>query len=297
MNKWQITDNEASVVFNGSMNWLDANEFIFYQGGLDPASNHSFNFTNLGLQGQNHLTLSSVTLYNSRSQDKQSTCVTTSYVATIYTEWGLYLRSPSSVSALSTGAKAGIGVSVAVAVIALALAAAFFFLLRRHQHASSFSVSKSSSNLVVEPFIDADGPPAREDSGRSMGNGVKRHGEGIIPTMREVESPGKSRSQIPSTFAILTSTHNDSICQPITTPGQSSRSPLASPDPSTAVTEANILHSPQNESVSANAQDAHLQHQAVERIVELVARRMDPAGRMQAHEPPPEYQSQAGGEA
>lgn len=61
MNKWQITDNEASVVFNGSMNWLDANEFIFYQGGLDPASNHSFNFTNLGLQGQNHLTLSSVT--------------------------------------------------------------------------------------------------------------------------------------------------------------------------------------------------------------------------------------------
>ncbi|EIM84657.1 uncharacterized protein STEHIDRAFT_112247 [Stereum hirsutum FP-91666 SS1] len=276
---YQVTiDNDASLVFNGSMNWLVGNEVIFYQGGLDLASNHTLNFTNIGLQGQNHLTLNSVTLYNSRSQTDQPAI--------------------SSGKNLSTGAKAGIGVSVAVTVIALALAAAFFLLLRRRQRGSSGPVPKSSSDLEVDPFTEVNAQSSCEDiEPNATGNRGKRHGQGVVTTIDEVEGVGTSTSQIVSTPIFLTSTTHDKHYQPISTATQSSMSSLGSPGPSTAITEVDPVHSPPDGSLPSSSQEPQLQHQDVERIVELVAHRIDPASRMESHEAPPEYQSQAGWEA
>lgn len=294
----QTIDNDASLVFNGSMNWLVGNEVIFYQGGLDLASNHTLNFTNIGLQGQNHLTLNSVTLYNSRSQTDQPAYVLLFFCETVADFRLFVLLSISSGKNLSTGAKAGIGVSVAVTVIALALAAAFFLLLRRRQRGSSGPVPKSSSDLEVDPFTEVNAQSSCEDiEPNATGNRGKRHGQGVVTTIDEVEGVGTSTSQIVSTPIFLTSTTHDKHYQPISTATQSSMSSLGSPGPSTAITEVDPVHSPPDGSLPSSSQEPQLQHQDVERIVELVAHRIDPASRMESHEAPPEYQSQAGWEA
>lgn len=289
----QTIDNNT-LVFNGSMNWLDGNEVIFYQGGLDPASNHTLNFTNIGLQGQNHLTLNSVTLYNSRSQTYQPAYVLLSFCETVADLRLDVFHSISSGKNLSRGAKAGIGVSVAVAVIALARAATLLFLLRRRQRGP---VPKSSSDLEVDPFTEVNAQASCVDTEPSAtGNRSKRRGQGAVTTIEEVEGVGPRTSQIVSTPVFLTSTTHDKRRQPISTATQSSMSPLASPGPSTAITEVDPVHSPPDVSLPSGTQEPQLQHQDVERIVELVARRIDPASRMEFHEAPPEYQSQAGWE-
>lgn len=114
--------------------------------------------------------------------------------------------------------------------------------------------------------------------------------------MCDLDGVGPSTSQIVSAPAFVTSTSHDKRRQPISTATQSSTSPLASPGPSTSITEADTLHSPPGGSLPSGSQEPQLQHQDVERIVELVARRVDPASRMKSHEAPPEYQSQAGWE-
>ncbi|KAF7302629.1 hypothetical protein HMN09_00897400 [Mycena chlorophos] len=285
---YNVSVDDRAMSFNGSTFWQVPDALMFYQGGLDPTKNHTVTLLNPNSDPTLKLNLNSFRVFSTGSQRSASTTGGASATGGA--------PPPASSSAADTSApskhtsvNAGVIVGPIVAVLVLAFAAGFFWRCFRN---------KRRRNSILPDALDAEmvpSPQAHRPVFRMMG---QTHGGGGSSTYSLSAAAGTSPSEWDSTpyYDEATASESGTRSPPSTyapsstgftgtTVTRGEKSVLSYASPTSPLPAPVSAPAPAATVVPATGLDPH----DVDRLVELIAQRIDPAGRQHDATAPPEY--------
>ncbi|KAJ7024352.1 hypothetical protein C8F04DRAFT_1401156 [Mycena alexandri] len=256
---YNVTLDGSEITYNGSTFWQVPDSLLFYGGGLDPTKTHKLVVTEASPSNPDKLALNSLRVYNiSVAQDIASTPSTSSAPAN---------TSSASTPSAHSSIKAGVIVGPILAVVVLGLVGFLFCFLTSTGYqfnsttalTSALTTPGASAYSVSEPHIS--GPP---------GATVMTWGPGVAPY--DIPPPS--------------SVHHDHDSQTVRSSSYASSSDGTTSD---AAERRNIpvgkVRSPPPQPVIANA----VETPDVDRLIELIAQRIDRGARANDSTSPPEY--------
>ncbi|KAJ7750231.1 hypothetical protein B0H16DRAFT_1887848 [Mycena metata] len=296
---YNVTLDGSEIAYNGSTFWEVPDSLLFYGGGLDPNKTHKLVVTQTSPSNPDKLALNSLRVYNiSVAQNIASSPSASSAPANMSSA-----STPSAHSSTKSSTKVGVIVGPILAVVVLGLVGFVFWWRSRRNRLQTHSrdmthggytdqpphpvyAAASSDYPVTSPGYQLNSTTALTSAPASAYSVSQTHISGPPGATVMTWGPGVASYDIPPPSSVYTASHDyDSQ----TVARSSSYAPSSDGTTSDAAERRNIpvgkVWSPPPQPVAANP----VETPDVDRLIELIAQRIDRGPRANDGTSPPEY--------
>ncbi|KAJ7755055.1 hypothetical protein DFH07DRAFT_822744 [Mycena maculata] len=280
-------DGGAENTYNGSTFWKVPDALLFYQGGLDPTRNHSVKITNVTPQMK--LALNSIRVYNTDVAQTTSSYSTSSATAAAASISDSVPSASSAHSSVNAGAVAGAIVGVGVI---LALIGRFFWWHSRRSHPSpSLDMAESDRYRDGTPHRPAFPSPGYLGASSAVALNSPRDGysprEGSIYSVPHTEVSGPPGAVVMSWGPGTASDYDED--RSTTVPRSGTLTPNLAGTTSDVLENRRPVGKMQSPPPPPAPAPITLDTPDVDRLIELIAQRIDRGGPGRDESAPPEY--------